>query len=160
MELVFNGFLLIVLVIFFAASTNFADVVVSSDRLGASGFPQIIIIISIILLAYITFNNIKERRNVDEKEKFDFRDEGFKRMILSIGLLTLYIFSMNTIGFIIGTFIFSLVVIRVMGYKDTMKTLIFSLVLTLGVTLIFGKVFYVSLPRGIGFIRELSYLIY
>lgn len=160
MELVFNGVLLMVLIIFFIASTNFSDVSVSSDKLGASGFPQIIIAISILLLAYITYTKIKEMKAGGEKEKFDFKDEGFKRMVLSIVLLTVYIFSMNTIGFIVGTFLFSVLVIRAMDYKESMKTIMFSLALTLAVTLIFGKVFYVSLPRGIGVLRELSYLIY
>ena len=160
MELLFNGFIGLILLVFFMESRKIEEVAVSSDKLGASGFPQIIIAISFILLIYITYKNIKNiKENKDEKTS-KFKDKGFRTMLISIVLLAVYIFTMDIIGFILGTFIFSMLASRVMGYKDTMKTLIFSLVLTLGVTLIFGKVFYVSLPRGIGFIRELSYLIY
>ena len=56
--------------------------------------------------------------------------------------------------------IFSVLSAKVMGYKENVKTLIFSLGLTVGVTLIFGKLFFVGLPRGIGLLREISYLIY
>ena len=158
MELIFNGLIGMILIVFFISSMSFSDVTVSSDRIGANGFPQMIIIISLILLIYITYKTIKDRD--ESKERFNFKDRGFKTMILSVGLLATYIFTLNIIGFILGTFIFSILAVRIMRYDDTLKTIIFSLILTASVTLIFGKVFFVALPRGIGILREISYLVY
>lgn len=160
MELLFNFVIGIVLLIFFKESTKIDGMVISSDKIGANGFPQTIIIISFILLIYISYKNIKNRNKAGLKESFNFKDKGFKVMVASIGLLAVYIFTMNIIGFILGTFLFSVLASIIMGYRETLKTVIFSLVLTVAITLIFGKLFFVSLPRGLGILREISYLIY
>ncbi len=69
MELLFNGFIGLVLLIFFMESRKIEEITISSDKIGASGFPpQIIIAISFILLIYITYKNIKNiKENKDEK---------------------------------------------------------------------------------------------
>lgn len=160
MELLFDGFIAIILIIFFIASKDIDGMTVSSDRIGASGFPQIIIIISFVLLIFITYKNIKKIKEGRAKTKFDFKDKGFRVMVMSIVLLAVYIFSMNIIGFILGTFIFSILAAKIMGYNENIKALLFSLGLTIAITVIFGKVFFVSLPRGIGILRDISFLIY
>lgn len=160
MELLFDGFIAIVLMIFFIASYQIDGITISSDKIGASGFPQAIIIISFMILIFISYKNIKNIKSGKQENKFNFQDKGFKIMVLSMGLLAAYIFTLNIIGFILGTFIFSVSAAKIMGYNENLKTLIFSLGLTVGVTLIFGKLFFVGLPRGIGLLREISYLIY
>lgn len=160
MELIFNGFIAIVLMVFLVFSMNLEGMTISSDVIGAGGFPRVISLISLMLLAYITYKNIKDKSKSENKEAFDFKDKGFKIMILSIGLLGVYIFTLNTVGFMLGTLVFSVIAVKIMGYDDNLKAIIFSVVLTVAITLVFGKVFFVSLPRGIGFLREISYLIY
>ncbi len=160
MELLFNGFIGLVLLIFFMESRKIEEITISSDKIGASGFPQIIIAVSFILLIYISYKYIQDRKKDGSKSNLSFKDSGFKTMIISIGLLAAYIFTMNIIGFILGTFIFSILASRIMKYDERLKILIFSSVLTVSITLIFGKLFFVSLPRGIGILREMSYLIY
>ena len=159
MELLFNIFLAVFLIVFFVVSTTFQGITISSDKIGADGFPQMVILISAILLMFIFIKQIKNMKN-SSKEKFNYKDKGFKIMIINIVLLTFYIFTMNYLGFMISTFTYSLIAIWSMGYKDKVKGIIFTLILTASITIIFGKVFYVSLPRGIGLLRELSYLIY
>lgn len=159
MELLFNAFIALILIVFFIVSTTFDEISVSTDKIGANGFPQMIIIISLILLAYITYDHIKNKGK-GKKSVFNIKDKGFRIMLINIILLAIYIFTMNYIGFILGTFIFIIVAAWLMGYREKVKTLVFSLVLTASITLVFGKVFYVALPRGIGLLREISYFIY
>ncbi len=159
MELLFNIFLALFLIVFFLISMTFEGITISTDKIGPEGFPQMVIIISAFLLFFITINTIKEIKN-SKKEKFNFNDKGFRVMVVNIVLLAIYLFSLNYIGFILSTFLFSLVAIWSMGYKSKGKAVIFTIILTLSITLVFGKVFFVSLPRGIGLLRELSYLIY
>lgn len=159
MELIFNIFIALVLLVFFVSSMGLEGMDISTDKIGASGFPQMVIGIGFLLLLFITYNQIKTRSK-QQKNVFNFKDKGFKTMLINIGLLTAYIFTMNYVGFIVGTFVFALVAMWSMGYREKIKGLIFSLVLTMGITLVFGKVFLVALPRGIGLLRELSYFIY
>ncbi len=159
MELLFNIFIGLVLIVFFVESTTFDGMTVSTDKIGANGFPQMIIIISFMLLLYITYNYIKNKGKA-KKDVFNIKDKGFRIMLINIVLLAIYIFTMNYIGFILGTFIFIIVAAWSMGYREKVKSLIFSLVLTMSITLVFGKVFYVALPRGLGLLREISYFIY
>lgn len=160
MELVFNGVIAVILVIFFAESTKIGGITVSNDKIGANGFPQMIIIVSLILLVYLTFKSVKNKNKNDGKEEFNFKEKGILTMILSIGLLGAYIFTLNIIGFILGTFFFSIIAAKVMGFDNNLKNIVFSIVLTASITIVFGKVFFVALPRGVGILRELSYLIY
>lgn len=160
MELIFNGFMFLVLLVFFIDSTKIDEVTVSTDKIGAAGFPQFIIIISAILLIYISIKKVREMKKGKTSEKQEYKDIGYKRMFLTIVLLGLYIFIMNIIGYILSTFIFSVLASYTMGYRDMKKVVIFSLILTVAITLIFGKVFFVALPRGISIFREVSYLIY
>lgn len=160
MELLFNGFIGLVLLVFFMESRKIEEITISSDKIGASGFPQIIIAISFILLIYISYKNIKNIKENEGEKTSKFKNKGFRIMLISIVLLAVYIFTMDVVGFILGTFIFSMLASRIMGYKETLKTFIFSLVLTVTITLVFGKLFFVSLPRGVGVFREMSYLIY
>ncbi len=159
MELLFSIFIGLVLIVFFVESTTFDGMTVSTDKIGANGFPQMIIIISFLLLLYITYNYIKNKGKA-KKDGFNIKDKGFRIMLINIVLLAIYIFTMNYIGFILGTFIFIIVAAWSMGYREKVKSLIFSLVLTMSITLVFGKVFYVALPRGLGLLREISYFIY
>lgn len=76
MELVFNIFLAVFLIVFFAVSTTFQGITISSDKIGADGFPQMVILISAILLLFIFIKQIKIMKK-STKEKFNFNDKGF-----------------------------------------------------------------------------------
>ncbi len=159
MELVFNLIIGIFLLVLLALSTNFGGMKISTDKIGPGGFPQMVIVISLILLAMISYNSYKERGK-RKKGLFDIHDKGLKIMLLNIGLFGVYIFTLNYLGFIIGTLLFGIASLWNMGYKGKAKGILFVLILTLSITLIFGRVFYIALPRGLGILRELSYLIY
>jgi hypothetical protein len=159
MELVFNIFLAAFLIVFYAVSLSFGGMTISTDQIGPGGFPQIVIILSLIFLLINTVDLLKNKKNT-KKTKFDFHDKGFKIMIIGIALFALYIVLLNLLGFMLSTFIFSSVTIWMLGYREKLKGLAFTLILTISITLVFGKFFFVSLPRGIWILRELSYLIY
>ena len=160
MELTFNIFLALILIVFYGVSTTFGGMTISTDIIGPQGFPQMIIVVSIVLLVINTVSIVKKTKNGNKKEKKERNDEGVKAMLSCIALFAAYIFTMNYLGFLISTFVFSIVTIWALGYREKVKGIAFVIILTLVITLVFGKVFFVSLPRGIGILRELSYFIY
>ena len=157
MEYIFNIFLALILIVFFVVSLGFGGMTISTDKIGPQGFPQMVILISAVFLIAITVRMIM---NMEKTEKINFNDKGFRIMLLNIAIFAAYIFGMNYISFVISTLIFSMVAIFAMGYRSGGKAFIFTLILTVGITLIFGRLFFVSLPRGIGIFRELSYFLY
>ena len=82
------------------------------------------------------------------------------RIIAVAGVIAAYMILMIYIGFTLSTLAFVFVNPIVMGYKKYKVLALYSVVLTVALILVFGKIFYVPLPRGIGFLREISYYIY
>ena len=75
-------------------------------------------------------------------------------------LLLCYILTIKSLGFAIVTLLFTAGSITALGYKSYGKTAVFSLLFTAMLIVIFGRVFFIALPRGIGVIKEFSYYLY
>ncbi|HWQ40834.1 MAG TPA: tripartite tricarboxylate transporter TctB family protein [Desulfosporosinus sp.] len=71
--------------------------------------------------------------------------EWYKMLFLCIA----YVVCLMTVGFEISSFLFLLLVPRIMGYKNWKKTVIFSLVSTLVLYYSFTVLFKVKLPQGL-----------
>ncbi len=156
MEILFSLILVALLVGAFIVSGSFGGLEISTDKIGPAGFPRMIIIICLFLMVLILRDLIRKPK---EQSK-SLTPRGVSLIALNVGLFGLYLFFLNVIGFILSTFLYGTVAIRTMGYKSLKKNALFMLILTVLITLIFGRIFYVSLPRGLGFMRQLSYLAY
>lgn len=156
MEIIFSFILVAILIGLFISSLGFGGIVISTDKIGPGGFPQIIIIICLFLMALVIWDNIKNKNKKEE----DLTRKGTKILVLNIVLLGIYIFLLNIAGFFVSTILFGLAAIRNMGYRSLGRSFVFILILTVLVVLVFGRVFYVSLPRGISFFRMFSYYLY
>ena len=115
-----------------------------------------IIILCLFFMALILWDQVKKPKEQNKS----LTPKGLRVIALNVALFGLYLFFMNVIGFILTTFFYGTVAIRTLGYKSIKRSVIFMLILTALITLIFGRVFYVSLPRGLGILRQLSYLAY
>ncbi len=158
-EQVFNIAVGVFLAAMLFVSATFRNDSVDGDLLKSSGFPALLIIIGIIILAVIII--IQFRKKEYSKIKIiDFSTGSGKTIVLNIVLFTAYISLLNITGYILTTFLYSLSAARSMGYKKNLLLLLYSSIVTAIFVILFGKLFYVPLPRGIGFLRELSYFIY
>jgi|GEM_PF-2332247 len=66
----------------------------------------------------------------------------------------------NLLGFLVSAIIFSIVSSFIIDGKLKAVHIFISFAIPFGLTLFFGSVMGVVLPRGVGFLRELSFLIY
>lgn len=159
MEMIFNLFLAAIMLAYLFFATQISGTSVTGDIFGAGGFPVVLAILGLILIFFISIHVIRNKTKV-KIPMFDFKSQDGKAVILNVSVLTGYLIMMNYIGFLFSTPLFLFGSAKLMGYKKMGALLIYTVVLSAILIIVFGKVFYVPLPRGVGIFRELSYSIY
>lgn len=158
MELLFSVFLTVVLLFLLITAINIPTQTITGDIINAGGFPIAIIVLALLLLMLLIYKYVKQCK---EDGVSLLAGLGIpKSALISVGIVTGYIVLMNVVGFAISTLAFTFINARAMGYKKYTALTAFTVILTVAVVLVFGKLFYIPLPRGMGFFRELSYYIY
>ena len=160
-ELIFNTVLGIVLVGYLVMGFLMRKAGSPTDVLGAGGFPIIVAVVGLVVLAAITVNHLRSR---DGKKvalpMFDLKSIDGRLALLNLVLLALYIGLLDVIGFTLDTLLYLPAAALAMGYRKKLNIAIFAVIMTVVMVLAFGKLFFVPLPRGLGFLRELSFLLY
>ena len=77
-------------------------------------------------------------------------------MIMFIALNVAYIFSLRYIGYIFGTILYLSFTYRYFGTKGTKKLILLPLCLVAIFVLVFGRLLYIPLPRGVGVFYEIT----
>lgn len=158
MELIFSLVLGVILLFGLGSALRIPTRTVGTDILKAGGFPTGVIILSLIVLGLLSVQYIRRCKG---EGKPLFRGEGIPLKVLAVAaMIGVYVALMNLIGFMLSTLVFTFVNPLIMGYKKYRVLAVFSVILTVVVVLAFGKLFFIPLPRGLGFLRELSYYIY
>ena len=162
MELAFNAVLGIIFLIFLVMSGQIPRQSMPADVVEAGGFPMIFSAIALILLVYSTYETLQERKKkagIDDNA-MAVTKKGIFRLCVVVGLTIAYILIIETLSFPLVTLLFLFFCVTVIGSKRYLINAVFSVVFALGLTLIFGRLFMIPLPRGIGIIRELSFILY
>ena len=158
MELIFCIVLAGLLLFGLGSALQFSTRTVGTDLLKARGFPIAVIVLALIVLIILTIKHILQRRKEGENV---FSGMGVHYKVLCVaGAITGYLALINIIGFMLSTLAFTFVNPLIMGHKKYRVLAVFSVLLTALIVLVFGKFFNIPLPRGLGFLRELSYYIY
>jgi hypothetical protein len=157
MELIFSIILAAILVFLLGAAFRIPSRTVGTDTLRAGGFPTGVIVLALVVLVILTAQYIARAKKAGRV----FDGQGIHRKVLTaIGAIGIYAALMNFIGFILATLLFTFANPLIMGYRKYRILAVFSVVLTVLIVLVFGKFFFIPLPRGLGFLRELSYYVY
>ncbi|MBF4692559.1 tripartite tricarboxylate transporter TctB family protein [Fusibacter ferrireducens] len=159
MEIVFNSIvaLFILLYMFFAMQLGASNT--EGDIFGAGGFPLVIAVLGIVVLIVITRDILKNKKKIDIP-MFNLKTAGGKAVTLNVMAVSLYVVLLNFVGFIIATPIFLITSAKSMGYKEHRALAIYTILVSAVLVFVFGKIFFIPLPRGISVFRDLSYLIY
>jgi len=162
MEFIFSAFAGLLLLVFLIGSFFINNNSVSADVLRPMGFPLIFSIVGLVLLVIDVAKTALKKKAGEEspKKAVVLNTEGNRRVGIIVLMLLLYILLVNTIGFILTTLFFVFFSTRVIGYKNLKITAIFAVVTTALLVVVFGKIFFIALPRGQSFLRELSFYIY
>lgn len=160
-EIVFHIALLAVLG-FFYNDTLSIDTTRVTDVVGAAGFPKAIIVLAFILTAfsmYTAFRNYSKQQASMSTKKWHI--EEFNIQFLGvIASIVGFIFASEVIGYFLGSILLVAILMILLGQRKPVKITTISLGTAFVFTMIFGKLLHVPLPRGMGFIQELSFLLY
>jgi hypothetical protein len=158
LELIFYVILGIALLLGLGTALRIPPRTVGTDVLKAGGFPIGVIVLSLMVLGFLIARYVLRCK---KEGKPVLGGPGIHpKAIATAAMIGVYAALMNIIGFMLATLVFTFVNPLIMGYKNYRVLAVFSLLLTVVVILTFGKIFYIPLPRGLGFLRELSYYIY
>ena len=158
-ELIFNSLLALGLLFYLAQAFLLPPTDNPADVLGAAGFPIALGILGLIVLAVVTFRLLKDKPKV-KLLLFDFTSLDGRAVTFNVVLLLVYVLAVDILGFILSTFLYLSFAGWLIGYRNVPRLAIYALAVTAALTVVFGILFTVPLPRGIGALRELSYLIF
>ncbi|MBA7524229.1 hypothetical protein ES705_16366 [subsurface metagenome] len=99
---------------------------------------------------------IKSRIIEKNKENLLYK----KQLYLIIMLISIYIFGLSYVGFLLATLFFQWTFLWILEYRKKLKLIFVPIVVTFLIYIIFIKIIYVPLPRGIGIFREISSFFY
>ena len=158
-ELIFNCLVGLGIVFFLAEAFSLPPSENPSDFLGAGGFPIILCFLGLIVLAVITIRVLRDKTRI-KIPMFDLASLDGRAVAMNVALLLVYIMVMDVIGFVLSTLLYLPIAGWFIGYRKPLRLTIYAAAVTATFTAVFGVLFLVPLPRGIGQLRELSYLIY
>jgi len=118
----------------------------------ANVFPIGLGIIIIILSVILFIQNLGILKETDQKKREDSKDkrkENWKGLILVVGACFLYPILLPHLGFIILTFFFIMLISRYLGFRKWGINASISLGVSVGFYLVFTRLLFISLPRGV-----------
>lgn len=132
-----------------------ADCIPTPDQfkdVGAGIWPKIIftcMILACIVLFVTTLRKEDGGKALSGKEEL-------LRLLMPVSLCAAYVAAMRWIGFLVGSMIFSVVYMHLVGYRKKIMIAIISLAVPLLVGLIFLKLMYIPIPKGVGIFKTIS----
>ena len=134
-----------------------------ADPVGPGGFPAIIAIFGLALLVVVLVQSVKAL-----KEKTALAGEttnGLQTLwknsaVLCVAGLVGYVLLLEILGFSVCTIALLSGLVFLLGMKPWPKALLTGLIGTAVFVLMFGRVLGVTLPRGLGVVKELSFYLY
>ena len=129
-----------------------------------STFPRIMIIgmavFTVILLiqSLIKLGNMKADDPLAEKAETMnlFRDKGVLAALVVILLCVGYVYLFKSLGYVVVSFLLCAIIMWMIGLRSPVKLILISLLVPLGLWLIFYKMLQVNIPMGwLQFLRDL-----
>ncbi len=161
-EIIISGVTFAVAWVLFYVATTFPQLKFA-DRVGPAFWPKTILLAIIVLSGFLFLKNViagLRANKFGRGEVAVLEKEGTKGLIVAIGLSIVYGFSVPYSGFLLSIFLFQVFFLLILKVKKVLVLVLFPLSLTVTLYIIFIKVLYIPLPRGVGFFLTLSRLFY
>lgn len=122
-------------------------------------WPKIILSIILVICLVLLYWALKEFKAVKGSKK-EAEAKVWPWLLAHIVSITALVALQNVLGFLASSFLFGIVSCFIIEGRFRLMHLLVSLVTTLCLTLFFGSVMGVVLPRGLGIFRDLSFYLY
>ncbi|PJC87239.1 hypothetical protein CSW98_04875 [Vibrio sp. HA2012] len=160
-EIIFHIFLLAVMGIFFNESMDI-NTARMTDPIGPAGFPQVVMILAILLLIpslYKAFKayKISQSEKTGKKEKIKELDPGF---LAVLAVIVVFVLVIDFVGFWFGAAIIVSSVMYILNQRKPLQMALTTVISAIAFTVVFGNILSIPLPRGVGIFESISYLLY
>ncbi|MEI8658601.1 tripartite tricarboxylate transporter TctB family protein [Vibrio sp. Hal054] len=159
-EIIFHVFLLTVLGLFFNASLDI-NTARMSDPIGPAGFPQVVIILAILLLIPSLYKAFKAYKSQGESSKNNGKikelDPGF---LAVLSVIVMFVLVIDYVGFWFGAAIIVSSVMYILNQRTPLQLALTTVISAIAFTVVFGNILSIPLPRGISIFQSISYLLY
>lgn len=155
-DAIVGGLVILAAVGLFAASLTIQSL--SLNLIKADFFPKMDAILLGILGIALLWDGLRKAGQASEESKGEEKSgmsQGTRCMIITLALIAVYIFCLEPIGFLLSTFVYLVIQMLVLAdeshrkKKDILLFVILSLVVSVGIYLLFTRVFYLMLPSGL-----------
>ena len=145
LERLFLLFLCIISAFLYFITFNFEVLEMDNYSLGPAFFPRLICIILFLIALILLIFSIKNKNYSKIKNK----NPNLKYSVITIIFFIVYVFLIEKLGYLTSTIIFMISIIFLLKSKSLLINIIFSVVFSSVIYLLFSKGFNVSLPEGI-----------
>ena len=145
LERLFLLFLCIISAFLYFITFNFEVFEMDKYSLGPAFFPRLICIILFLIALILLIISIKNKNYSKIKNK----NPNLKYSVITIIFFIVYVFLIEKLGYLTSTIIFMISIIFLLKSKSLLINIIFSVVFSSVIYLLFSKGFNVSLPEGI-----------
>lgn len=116
--------------------------------MGPSFFPRILAVVMLVMATILIISALLGK-SAQTAEKFDIRDPGIQRSIITLAVTVIYLLVLKRIGFIIDTIIYLMFLMYLLKLRNYLQMLLVSVGVTLTVYYIFRVALNITLPLGI-----------
>ena len=145
LEKFFLLFLCIVSAFLFFITFNFEVFEMDKYSLGPAFFPRLVCILLFVVALILLIFSIKNKNYSKNK----YKNLNLKYSIITIIFFIIYTFLIEKLGYLTSTILFMISIIFLLKNKSFLINIIFSVVFSSIIYLLFSKGFNVSLPDGI-----------
>lgn len=145
LEKFFLLFLCIISAFLFFITFNFEVFEMDKYSLGPAFFPRVVCILLFVVALILLIFSIKNKNYSKNK----YKNLNLKYSIITIIFFIIYTFLIEILGYLTSTIIFMISIIFLLKNKSFLINIIFSVVFSSIIYLLFSKGFNVSLPDGI-----------
>ena len=115
---------------------------------GPALFPEVLSVLFIFCGIGLIIKGVRKRERILKFDLSSISSGGWLNIIFVLGAVLCYIFLAELLGFLIFSFVILVVLMKWLKVK-TLHSLIMSVVVTLGIYLLFSKILLVPLPWGL-----------
>lgn len=130
-------------------------------KLGPGYWPTFVLIMIMTFSVGVAFFSIKGvlQGKIASFEKFRLTAANY-RFIAATFLIAGYLILLPYVGFLVLTPFQMIAFMYLLGERKKIWIFTIPFIITIGIVLLFTKVMYVPLPRGVGFFLDISHLLY
>jgi len=128
--------------------------------MGPGFWPRIVLVFLMGLIIFAIVIEIRKMIKKVSQEEDKNQKISYKKFIFALVVSFGYFFIMRYVGFVIATLVFQGMFLFVQGVRQVKILILTPSVLTLLLFILFIKLMYLPLPKGIGIFRSFSLLLY